>query len=169
MFIESYAEHNYALLLERDTSVVRYQSQPLSINHQKNKRYTPDFIEDRGDCIAFSEVKSSCKQLNKKDFNKYSVLKGWFEERHADFSVHFIDHNDPAVKMQRKLYRYHSHDTSDLFEQFPYYTGTIGHLIKGSKYYSTTLCKVYSGIFRGEIDIKDHHLSMDSMIEWGIK
>jgi len=85
---ESFAEHVYALRLDRDQTVKDYQSQPLRIPfddpEKKGQSYTPDFMVWRHNGqieiheITRTERQSrTCIQLREKAAQKFCQEKGW--------------------------------------------------------------------------------------------
>jgi hypothetical protein len=169
MFIESRAEFNYALLLERDPEVIRFQSQPFSFDYAKGRRYTPDFIEDRGSHLALTEVKPSDKILSEKEKIKYSTIAELCFDNEAYFSIEFVEHNDPVVKQQRQLYRMHAHEYVFLFSDRPNYEGPIKDLINKYEDKELALCAIYAGVFKGAISIEtEKKICQTSIIKWGL-
>lgn len=167
MFMESYTEMYYALTLERDTNVKRYQSQPFSFFYKDKCRYTPDFVEDRNGTISLAEVKSSFKKLNLNEIIKFECIEDQLKDHDADFSIVFVDQDDPIVKQQRSLYKYHNIDCEDLFIKIPKYTGVIDDLINKSILNKSDIGLVYSGIFNGSITTSESGLIKGtSLVSW---
>jgi hypothetical protein len=99
---ESHLKRDYIYLLEIDSDVIAYRSQPFKIQYfykGKEKSYTPDFAVKRTDRRQIVEIKPQ----NKVSSEKNQVLFSQIAPRCSEKGWEFIVVTDKTIRVKPKL------------------------------------------------------------------
>lgn len=154
IFIESFSEMIYAMLLDQRPSVAFFESQPQSFElelNNKKRRYTPDFhVVDKNGLYSYIEVKGSHYNASSDELEKFQYLRSCFERIGTSFHVALVDTLSHQAKNVMFLHRYKHFDNLLIKDTIPCFSGTLEHLFnKGLS--ESQISSLYSAMARGEI------------------
>jgi hypothetical protein len=170
IYLESYVEYCYALMLEADPNVISFDTQPYSIKYPLNgkiRRYTPDFhlIDKHGEKVV--DTKDTRYPISEKKLLIYNSVRETFMDMGLDFKVIYVDMFSEYAKTLRSVVRFCSIDFNSLFEEVPTYKGRLKDIKPPISNLYDIMPKVFSGMSSGVIAFdKNAHLSPEMEVQW---
>lgn len=170
---ESTIERDYIYLLEIDSSVTSYSSQPLKLEYWhegKKHKYTPDFLVMRDKRIQIVEIKDAKRIAPLTEF--FQAIKFACEDKGWEFIV-VTDTQirvQPILNNARLLCRYSNDQiTFEFLDKCDAYFAehpitTLGSLKRYLKSYRLPLSQIYTLMYRSYIGFDITHVFNDQLI-----